>query len=271
MRKPLFVAGVTCFFLAAVLLIVSISLYLPLELESLDITGTYSGAVDTQVARVLGTGYSFSEIERAISTMALTRTAVALTHNPSLATSPTPIPIKLTAFQIVALTASVFAQFGPQTTLTPPPTTTTWPCAPQIQTDYHVDLTARIEASLIEEGLYPFDVHIASDGLGQPENCGTSFYPFHTEFFIEVEVKHISNFLDDVVLADSTNAILGILSTSLTQEEVGPEPSRLYMIFRLSNDARRVVETDYSIALAAYNEGLRGEALLEALGGILPG
>jgi hypothetical protein len=204
-----------------------------------------------------------SHLDETMAAVAPTRTAIALTRDPSLAVLPTELPVRLTAFQISAATVTALQ---PQFT---PTTPTPWLCQPWLEEVLHVNLTERVRHTMAESGIHIPSIFAETSGVGQSPLCGTPFSPASTRVQIEVEVKMLNDFSDNLALADITAAILSALPSTLPEDEFGPERTSLQITFSAIT-ARCVIRTDYAIALAAYNEGLRGEALLEALGGILP-
>jgi len=103
-------------------------------------------------------------------------------------------------------------------------------------------------------------------GIGARPECNTPFSPIRTEVYIDLPVKDL---LDDDALAELTAIILSLLSHLPVTQEFGFESARLRITF-IQGLERRMIDTGYTNALTAYNEGLSGEVLVEAVGRLLP-
>ncbi|MCI0348924.1 MAG: hypothetical protein L0Z53_05810 [Acidobacteriales bacterium] len=288
MRKRILIAiGVSATWIATLV----IAAYLPPISKPLSLTAAYWIREATQVSTLIGTPMQGHEAAQTATFFAPTRTAIALTRNPSLAVYPTPNAIQLTATRIVAglapthITATAGYARGARATeimrafyatefifvmATPPPFETPPTCQQEMSNHYDMELANRIQAALIEVGLRDSRVTVRVGGINQLGECETPFLPLRTNYVIGLELTNANAFTLDRRLADLTAQILSILIQYPPKAGYGPEPTRLLMVFRLSF-RDRIIDTAYANALAAYNEGLRGEALLEALGGVLPG
>lgn len=222
-----------------------------------------------------------------------TRTAIAITRNPSLAISLTPNALELTAEQLLIAITQTHAAYtppGPGTLnpgelratefirratmtaaavatnpgliLTPSPTRTPGPCQPFLVNSYQSGLSHQVQDALYNVNIQPESVSVVKVGI----DCDSEFQPLHTQFHIMFGAKDL---FDDNALADLTAATLSVLTRFPPTDDYGPEPARLVIAFRQGYE-RRIIDTGYVNALTAFGEGLRDEALLEALGGLLP-
>jgi hypothetical protein len=287
MRRAGLAIVVVCMLLGAVILSYSASPFLPQTSDPADITVTYIVAFSTQVNIILGTPIPPFMIDSTVTSLAPTRTAVALTRNPLLAISPTPNPIQLTVSHMMnsgmdslnetathivaratATQATLLGTIVPTFPAAPPMMPS--PCHLSRGNTYQDDLSAQVQTAISNAGIQNTFVTIITEGVLQPAGCGTPFSPLTTYFSILIETDQIKILAERLTLADFTAAILDVLTEFPLQESYGPESTRLIITFELGVYHRRVINTGYANALAAYEEGLRGEALLEALGGILP-
>jgi hypothetical protein len=287
MRRAGLAIGVMCVLLGAVILTYSASPVLPqAPLTPQQLTVTYNAAFATHASTVLGTPVHPFLMSNTVTALAPNRTAIALTRDPLLAMSPTPNPVHLTltrlvvesyegldttATHIVAMaTGTQAAQLGTVApTFTAGPPMLPSPCHAWTGSTYEADLSSQIQTALTDAGIQNTFVTINASGVFQPAGCGTPFSPLGVQFSILVETDQIKILADHRAFADFITAILEVLTTFPLQEVYSTVPARLIITFELTV-YRRTIHTDYTNALAAYEEGLRGEALLEALGGILP-
>ncbi len=263
--------------------------------SDIELTATKIISDATQTSIAFGTPIP-PEIRAATMQSALaTRTAIAITREPYLLTPQTPDAIELTATRIMAnyeLTMTAYATPKPgeldpiyvtatfivqratltSAALTANPSlgltlypTKTASCEMGLGNRYQMELSIKIGNALQDKAGIPTALaDVVTSGVG---NQCDEFYPLKTDFHIEMGVQDIS---DNHALIDLTERILGLL------QNFPPEPAhgktiRLEIVFRGDAYQRKFIVTGYANAFAAYAEGLRGDALIEALGGILDG
>ncbi len=127
------------------------------------------------------------------------------------------------------------------------------------------ELTDQLTAAFVQAEIKNRFVFVATFGVYGVDDCSTEFYPLRT--FIDMEIP-VDDLLNEEKLADLTADVLRVLYAFPQTEDFGPEPARLRITFR-DDMEHRIIDTSYANALAAYEEGLRGAALLEALGGLV--
>jgi hypothetical protein len=236
------------------------------------LTATFIIGAATKMGAAAGTSTTIFATQASQTAQAVqaTRTSIALTRDPSLSISATPNGIQVTASQIVVEMIQTERAATLLEINTPDPLwLTTNPadmCQPSLENQYQAELMGKIRTGLAEAGVERASVNIITEGVGQLSLCGTPFYPLRTSFDIQLMVNNLSNNRD---LADLTAAILSTLNHFPPIEEYGVEAARLRIVFSEIFE-HKIIDTGYANALAAYEEGLRGNALLEALGGLLP-
>lgn len=219
-----------------------------------------------------------------------TRTAIALTRDPSLATPRTPVPIQLTATAIEADlsgTSTALAQpkahddlmqtataviaratetmaaltQNPLLALTPSPTYVPQDCTqPALMNLSRTDLANRIQDALSAVDMSDAFFNVVTVGVSTGGQC-QDFTPLQTTFVIHVPVNDLST----EFLATRTTTILSVLDRVPSQVDFGIEPARL--LVRFDNQGTLfVIDTGYENARKAYQEHLTGTNLLEALG-----
>jgi hypothetical protein len=265
-----------------------------------ELTATKIIADATQTSIAIGTPIP-PEIQAATRQAAqATRTAIAITREPYLLTPQTPDEIQLTATHLMAnyaltreayttpnttevaamnTTATFIFQGETQTAialtenpalgLTVYPTNTPASCEIGLFNFYQAELSHKLGVALQEKAEIPTAVaetlaDVAIFGVGNL--CG-QFYPMESTYHVNL---NISNLSDTGELIDVTERVLALL------QNFPPQPSdgkviRLQILFRSNLYLYKYIETGYANALAAYAEGLRGDDLIEALGGILDG
>jgi hypothetical protein len=272
-----------------------------------DLTITQELAIATRAQMALGTPVPPTQMAETVVALFATRTAIAVTRHPPPSHSPTPNniqltatalrsetvnpqafpeatsstgsaalpldtnevdPLNLTATAIIsgATQSTIALASNPELALTPTATRTPAPC--QLSIIWNRPQSVNEIKAAFEESGVPIDtVEIIIKGIGQAEHCNAPFYPLNGQIAIGVSVEDLS---DEAHLIILISDMLAVLSRFPPSEDIyGPEPARLFIGFHIG-DVYRMVETDYSNALSAYNEGLRGAALVEALGGLLP-
>lgn len=186
-----------------------------------------------------------------------TRTAIAITRDPSMLLRLTPAPVDLTVTAIVMM-----AMGG-----TPAPTPNQGECwvavANQKRSDLGFDVEADLEAigiALIYGGAYGSGV--------QSKDCSMDYY--HTAFDLVVEMPAIDGQTPLEATYDTIADVLAVLSKYPEDASFGMHRASLIIDFTgegIAGVGR--IDTGYSNALRAYAEGLRGAALVEALGGFV--
>jgi hypothetical protein len=86
---------------------------------------------------------------------------------------------------------------------------------------------------------------------------------------LTVELDYIGNGIRDEEMNALLSNMLATLDT-IPSFEIDDFPQRSRFIFTNYDPRRNIrarIDTDYQIALDAYREGLRGDALIEAMGG----
>jgi hypothetical protein len=241
-------------------------------------------------------GVATSEPNRAEVTLTAfhaTRTAIAITREPELAISPTPSLLELTATQLrvelhdrvataqsrspteiaqtatrVTLRATENALFTPTFQTGPLPTSTPTICGFAVGGYYQSVLSDQIQQALEATNLPLRYVSVLSVSLFKGGERRTEYYSvLETYFAIDIDVINLT---DDQELIAATEKILNVLEDFPSSQEYGPHSPRLEIVFWSRTALQRMIDTGYNNALAAYAEGLRGEALIEALGGISP-
>ncbi|MEO8611287.1 MAG: hypothetical protein ABI690_25545 [Chloroflexota bacterium] len=221
-----------------------------------------------------------------------TRTAIAITREPDLLTPQTPDEIELTATRIVSnyevtmtsfLTATITEIPGiydtataivdratqttaaltenPSLALTTYPTNIPASCDLSLINDYQYDLSDKVAQTALIDGY----VNIVTSGVDN--QCG-EFYPLETTFQFDFPISDLSNYES---LVSRIERILEVLSQNFLPKAAYGKVIRLKINFGGDYSQYKYVDTGYANALAAYAEGLRGDALIEALGGILDG
>ena len=236
-----------------------------------------------------------SEPRATIEAYETTRTAIALIRQPQLAQTATPNDLQLTASQISSqddLTASsqpdtpdmmqtataIVQQVtetsfaltqSPDLALTTQPSLTSTPCMLSLETLYDSDTYLEIRAAFEEAGTEIPSILIENRVIASGgENCEYS-EPLSTKLSFAIEVRDLE---DEEALTERVEQVLEILTTSPSLAAYAPEITRLSIAFVSATDMqRRFIETGYDNAMQAYvTEGLRGEALIEALGMFAP-
>lgn len=186
-----------------------------------------------------------------------TRTAIAITRDPSLLLRLTPAPVDLTVTAIVMM-----AMGG-----TPAPTPNQGECwvaiANQKRSDLGFDVEADLEAigiALIYGGAYGSGV--------QREDCSMDYY--HTAFDLVVDMPSVDGQTPLEATYDTIADVLAVLSNYPEDASFGTHKAQLILSFTGEGTAGvGRIDTGYSNALRAYAEGLRGASLVEALGGFV--
>jgi hypothetical protein len=254
------------------------------------LTATRIIEIATATAKVIDSPTPIAGLEQTLTVAHVTRTAIALTRDPSLAISPTPNAIQLTATRVLMelrQTQAAYSTPAPGTiraielTVTEvirrattgalgdiPPATSDL-CRLSGGNFNQEALSNAMEAALEEVGLEVWDTTVITFALAMPIFCNSPYYPLQTSVWIGVKVSDVTDF---GALSDQTAAILSVLKDFPPTEDFGPEQTRLIIAYFVGENTRerQLIDTGYANALAAYEEGLRGEALLEALGGLLP-
>lgn len=267
---------------------------LPTNPGALTATQIIVGATETPM--VIGTLIPAPQITATWETFYVTRTAIAITRYPELALSPTPNAYELTATKLLDNVAGIVAAnltpspgmlSGSEMTATSIiqtatqraalqtayplivfPTNTSAPCESALAMLNHSELSEQLERELTAAGVNSSSIDILSvvfqtgnEGCDQtiPLNAGISIT------FI------LDDLLDQATMIERAERTLAVLSRFPLLAEFEVRTSRLLIFFAAPDQFRqRWVETNYDIALQAYREGLRGDKLIEALGGISP-
>lgn len=173
----------------------------------------------------------------------MTETAVAL-----MTTTPTPIPpIVLTSY----LTASP---------------TGFWWCRP-VAGNLSLSAFSNNAMRLLNlKGISAFVNAVTVDVAGIDQACTIPTQPVHTVINVFMEVDTIA---DTIQLGELVTDILQAVSESQEfADDISPR-SAILTIYLDAPSERIYVRADYFVALQSYNDGLRGDELVEALGGFV--
>lgn len=224
-----------------------------------------------------------------------TRTAIAITREPILGTPVTPnsinltttaafaeyetrlplvldaegIPLYASASAIVFLATQTIQVLtgSPLPTLTPLSTATELPCQLTFYKNLQKIATSEINEILRDPSSTLIGFYEVIDlELLTPNNCSPKSYHLGTNVEILLKVPDLQ---DDTLLIAALEELLLHLQKSRL---VGDGQSlRLLVQFYVYQDAckYRVIDTGFNNARLAYKEGLRGNKLIEALGGIM--
>ncbi|MEL6151508.1 MAG: hypothetical protein AAFV33_05785 [Chloroflexota bacterium] len=213
-----------------------------------DLTATAIISNATATADAIDPAIRTQQAENRLATgqiVGATRTAIAVTRNPRLE-SYTPYPVVLTATQVSIQSA---------------PTAEDTLC--QLVVDNDGGTLIKIEEGLKNAGIKSqvlfFTTTIQS--LFESRQCEEPYR--ETELFISV----------DEVEASELNTSLASILAVLSDVDAPDDTSRIPVSVRLiidwdSPNIPGQIDTEYRNAIEAYREGLRGEELLEALGGL---
>ncbi len=224
-----------------------------------------------------------------------TRTAIAITREPMLGTPATPSSIELTStieYQnytdrvatswhhpdselnatgtaIVALATQMAVELTdpPLLSPTPFPTETNVPCKLYFYKNIDNDLSRQVSNELTGTNLQG-SLSVYKLELETPYNCSSEKHLLRTD--IEISLR-VHNPEDDHSIITAIEELLSYLEHS----KLLGDAHTLRLIVEFSHiDAIdyckfRQIDTGYTNARLAYKEGLRGEKLIEALGGIL--
>jgi hypothetical protein len=271
MRRFGFIIAIGIAFLGAIILIITVSPHLSSTSDSHSYYLAFATHYELVGTARLGTG----------TAAVPSRTAIALTRDPLLIISLTPNEIQLTLTDYAGIvpaqtathvaaqsTATASAILGtPLPTFTPPDPCEIWMYSQNLA--HRRTLSTRIQTALVEAGFQTPIVNIVSEGVTHP-GCGNPFIPLQTTINIDLTLYDLNAANEDKIFGELTAEMLSIFGNIADASEYGLESARLSIVIHFW-DIAWYIDTDYANALAAYNEGLRGEALLEALGGILPG
>ncbi|MFN8371917.1 MAG: hypothetical protein U0694_03450 [Anaerolineae bacterium] len=223
------------------------------------------------------------------------RTAIAIfTQNPTLALSSTPFfaeiiynetirlitatpgywnSERLAAFQRMTVTSEALMTTSP----TPAPplvltsylTTTptlNYHCEPAIGLHDLGDFVEHMVYTLYEVNLETSVYAATRDIHGIDQACIIPPQPVVTVIVVSIDVETIS-YLPR--LSEMTAHVLqAILDNQVYLDYVSTRQARVTINFRTPNETIYIT-ADYFVALQAYNDGLRGDALVEALGGFV--
>ncbi|MEM6527243.1 MAG: hypothetical protein AAF653_03055 [Chloroflexota bacterium] len=195
-----------------------------------------------------------------VPTLHNTRTAVALTRNPSITLTPAPFDLAETQ---VALYESMTMTL--QATSTPNPKGSCGSTGHTYEYDMGTELNNLLEENNIESAAG------VRSAIVLAEDCTKFIASTNVQITIRVDNAYSEH-------QQLTENILLMLDEYELPAEIDNKPVRLIIIFEefsLPTIQQRWlyairVDTDYYNALNAYEEGLRGEVLIEALGGLLP-
>jgi hypothetical protein len=184
--------------------------------------------------------------------LAPTRTAVAITRNPEmLSRTPAPAYVMMTEQAIAVST----------------PLCRYWSDAHH----YYVDLAEEIQEELqtldMDVGIVFYVYAIGYTNRIDGQNCTDSFQQIIVQ--VGISGSQVDAINDDLV------ALLAVLDKQVPTAFSMDYPSApLKIRWVLSTDGYYfyglAIETEYANALQSYREGLRDEALLAALGGVIP-
>ncbi len=224
-----------------------------------------------------------------------TRTAIAVTREPILGTPATPSGIELTSTveyknytdrlatmfhqpedainatstAIVAFATQIVVELTnpPKLSPTPFPTETDVPCKLYFYKDTDVDLTSQVRNELTGTTLQG-DLTVYNLTLSKPYNCLSETHHLRTD--VEISLR-IHDPKDDNSIIVAIQELLSYLEHSSLEGDA--RSLRLIVVFSsidAFDDCKfRQIDTGYTNARLAYKEGLRGQKLIEALGGIL--
>lgn len=200
-----------------------------------------------------------SNADQAVTALKGTRTAIAVTRDPSLLLPVTPAPVDLTT---TALPMTLRAMGG-----TPRPTPKPGGCQLRLIIDLRDDIREQLKADLQAAEIVMFNVNIYGTGV-QNEDCSMDYS--YTLFDLAVEMSTV----EDQTAMDTTYEaiadVLAVLAKYPEDTSLGAHPARLIIGFTSNAVVREgIIDTGYTNALWAYDEGLRGAALVEALGGFV--
>jgi hypothetical protein len=225
-----------------------------------------------------------------------TRTAIAITREPILGTPATPSSIDLTAtvaFQAyetrqrliqnaqdmpLEASASAIVLLATQTmqvltgtplpTLTPLSSTPTeLPCQLTFYKSTNEIAATEINASIrIPSSTLIGHYEVNNLELAMPEMCSQETHLLGTNVEIRVKVDSLEN--DDLLIATLEELLSAMQDSQLTGDG---KSLRLIIEFYVYEDSckYRIIDTGFTNARLAYKEGLRGEKLIEALGGVM--
>ncbi|MBA3867736.1 MAG: hypothetical protein H0X30_01130 [Anaerolineae bacterium] len=225
-----------------------------------------------------------------------TRTAIAITREPILGTPATPSSIDLTAtvaFQEyetrqrliqdakdmpleASASAIVFlvrqtniALTGtPLPTLTPLSSTPTeLPCQLTFYKNTNEIAATEINTSIrVPSSTLIGHYEVNNLELAMPQMCSPETHFLGTNVEIRVKINSLEN--DNLVIATLEELLLSLQDLHLTGDG---QSLRLLIEFYVYEDSckYRIIDTGFTNARLAYQEGLRGEKLIEALGGIM--
>ncbi|MBI1282115.1 MAG: hypothetical protein GC179_28570 [Anaerolineaceae bacterium] len=224
-----------------------------------------------------------------------TRTAIAITREPILGTPAAPSSIELTSTveykdyenrlaeifnqpaNEIDATSSAIVAFATQLVIdltnppklspTPYPKATDLPCKLYFYKTADDALTRQVKNELAGTRLQG-DLTVYNFELSPPYNCSLETYHLRTD--VEISLS-IHNPEDDASIIAAIEELLSYLENS----KLGGDARSLRLIIVFShidtsdNCKFRQIDTGYTNARLAYKEGLRGQNLIEALGGIL--
>lgn len=262
--------------------------------SDIELTATKIISDATQTSMAFGTPIPPEIRAATLQSVQATRTAIAITREPYLLTPQTPDAIELTATRIMAnyeltmtayvtpnatelagiyTTATFIVQRATQTAvaLTENPslaqtifrTPTPVSCEMGLANLYQADLSKKIGLGLQEKAeLNNAYIEVITNGVGN--QCG-EFHPIGTLYRIVLFVNDFS----DENLRSLAERILAFLQNFPADDSFG-KTIRLHILFEGNAYYKgRYIDTGYINALSAYDDGLRGVKLIEALGGIL--
>jgi hypothetical protein len=227
-----------------------------------------------------------------------TRTAIAITREPILGTLETPNSIDLTAVvafkeyqdrialssnkssdQLYATASAIVALVTqsildltatPVRSSTHTPTETQSPCILYLNTKINLndinvenEVADTLTGSPLQGSAFVVDVE-----LSMPDNCPTETHFLHTDVEIPLGVDNIQ---DDSSIIKLVEEVLSHLQNSQLRGDA--RSLRLSIGFTDNRPVDycqgRLIDTGYNNARLAYQEGLRGQKLIEALGGVM--
>lgn len=175
--------------------------------------------------------------------------------------SPTPNDADLTATQIVgdATQTALAVRENPALLITPSPTFASMAaadCEPGVSNTFDGRMSG-----LIQDDIDAADLKDTAISVIEVEetDCQTTRIQ-QVQYIVTVEVSNIDN---TPALADILTRLLAVLVDYPPRNQ----PALLSLRFE-QGEQQRILEVDYNTALAEYNTGQRGEALLSALGGL---
>jgi hypothetical protein len=191
-----------------------------------------------------------------------TQTGVAATHDPSRLTPSTPAPIQetYTAYN-AAVTATESAYVAdPLLRLTPSLTPNSETCLPR--KSYSALPRDLLDEIFRSEGIVAVNSISFSEGLETVNESGIcEGRTLAVSLYIDITVTDLT----EEGIHHDLNIIIEVLQNFFTlPEEVN---NQFRVSWTSAHDESYVIQWDYEIAIAAYNEGLRGDDLIEAMGG----